>query len=251
MSEFKNKVAFVTGGNSGIGKATAIAFAKEGAKVVIAARREKEGLAVVEQIKQFGGEAIFAELDVSKPGSVKLAIEKTIKNFGRLDYCFNNAGVNIDSGVPFHEFNDDSWAEMVNINLSGVFYCMKYEIQQMLKNGGGFIVNMSSVAGIISKPFVSAGYNATKHGVIGLTKNAALIYAQKGIRVNAVCPAIIMTPLVEALPDSTKAALSSLHPIGRYGTVEEVADTVLWLCSEKTGFVIGQAIVIDGGLTIG
>lgn len=251
MSEFKNKVAFVTGGNAGIGKATAIAFAKEGAKVVIAARRKKEGLEVIEEIKQFGGEAIFIELDVSNSNKVKSAIEETVKNFGRLDYCFNNAGVNIDSEVPLHEYNDDSWAKTLDINLSGVFYCMKYELQQLLKNGGGVIVNMSSLAGIISKTFINPAYNATKHAVIGLTKNAALRYADKGIRVNAICPAVIVTPLIEALPDSTKDALSTMHPIGRYGTVEEVADTVLWLCSEKTGFITGQSIVMDGGLTIG
>jgi NAD(P)-dependent dehydrogenase (short-subunit alcohol dehydrogenase family) len=251
MNELKNKVAFVTGGNSGIGKATAIAFAKAGAKVAIAARRKKEGIAVVEQIKQSGGEAIFIELDVSKPDKVKAAIEKTISELGGLNYCFNNAGINIDSDTPLHEFSDDSWKNIVDVNLSGVFYCMKYQIQQMLKTGGGVIINMSSVAGIISKPFVSAGYNSTKHGIIGLTKNAALIYAKNGIRVNSICPAIIMTPLVEALPEATKIALSNMHPIGRYGNVEEVADTVLWLCSEKAGFITGQSIVLDGGLTIG
>ena len=142
MDGFKNKVAFVTGGNSGIGKAAAIAFAKEGVKVAIAARRKDESLEVVKQIKQSGGEAFFIQLDVSKPNDVKMAIEETVKKYGGLDYCFNNAGVNIDSGVPFHEFSEDSWDKIVGINLSGVFYCMKYEIQQMLKTVGGSIVKM-------------------------------------------------------------------------------------------------------------
>ena len=251
MSEFKNKVAFVTAANSGIGKATAIAFAKEGAKVIVAARREKEGKEVVDQILAAGGEATFISVDVSKAKDVKNAIDKTVDLYGGLDYCFNNAGVNIDSDIPLHEYDDESWKSIVDINLSGVFYCLKYEIQQMLKNGGGAIVNMSSVAGVISKPFVSAGYNASKHGVIGLTKNAALFYARNGIRVNAVCPAIIETPLVEALPEATKAALTSIHPVGYYGSVNEVADAVLFLCSKKSHFTTGHSMVIDGGLTIG
>jgi NAD(P)-dependent dehydrogenase (short-subunit alcohol dehydrogenase family) len=251
MDDFKNKVAFITGGNSGIGKATALAFAKEGAKVAIAARRKKEGLEVLEQIKQFNSEAIFIELDVSIPEMVKSAIEETVSKLGGLDYCFNNAGLNVDSGIPLHEFSIESWNTMVGVNLSGVFYCLKYQIPHLLKTGHGSIVNMSSVGGLISKWFVSAAYNSTKHGIIGLTKNAALAYAKYGIRVNSICPAIVKTPLTEALPEEAKEALSQMHPIGRYADVEEVAEAVLWLCSEKAGFITGSSFVMDGGLTIG
>ena len=251
MISLKNKVAFVTGGTSGIGRYTAMAFADAGAKVCIAARNTDTGNQIVEQIQRDGGQAIFIETDVSDSTMVKAAIEETTQKLGGLDFCFNNAGIASGAGIPFHEFSEKCWKELIDVNLSSVFYCMKYQIGYMLKNGGGVIVNMSSVAGLISKPFVGAGYNATKHGVIGLTKNAALFYAKAGIRVNAICPGVIETPLVDSLPDEIKEALSHMHPVGRFGEPHEVADTVLWLCSEKSAFITGQSVVIDGGLTIG
>ena len=251
MKSLKNKIAFVTGGTSGIGKSTAMAFADAGAKVCIAARSADKGNEIVEQIQRDGGQAIFIQTDVSDSMMVKAAIEKTTQKLGGLDFCFNNAGATLKPGVPFHEFSEKSWKQLIDVNLSGIFYCMKYQIAYMLKNGGGVIVNMSSVAGLISKPFVGAGYNAAKHGVIGLTKNAALYYAKSGIRVNAVCPGVIETPLVESLPDEIKKAAVHMHPTGRFGEPHEVANTVLWLCSEKSAFITGQSIAIDGGLTIG
>ncbi len=246
MKGLKDKVAFITGGNSGIGKVTAIEFAKRGAKVVITARREEEGLSVVEEIKQMGGEAIFVKTDVSKEAEIENAVAKTIEIFGSLDFAFNNAGVNLPV-KPIHEISEDEWDFVMDINLKGVWLCMKHELRQMLKQGNGAIVNMSSMGGLIGNPNVISSYLASKHGVIGMTKAAALEYATKNIRVNAVSPAVIETPILSTLSEEGLNAMRAAHPVGRLGKPEEVASAVLWLSSEGAGFVTGHTLVIDGG----
>lgn len=249
MTEFKNKTIFITGGNSGIGKATAIEFAKAGANVVITGRREKEGMEAVEEIKKYNSTILFVKTDVCIEKDIENAVKIAVERFGKIDYAFNNAGVNLEPN-PIHELDLNNWNQVINTNLTGVVLCMKYELREMLKQGHGNIINMSSLAGLISRWFIPVAYNASKHGVIGLTKNAALAYAKNNIRVNAICPAVIYTPLIEALPEEVKEHLKTIHPIGRYGTLEEVANTVQWLCSEKSAFITGQSIVLDGGMTI-
>lgn len=245
--EFSGKVALVTGGNSGIGAATALAFAAAGAKVVIAARRVDESEAVVEQIKAAGGEALFVQTDVAKAVEVEALIETVVEHYGHLDCAFNNAGV-IGAGVSTHLHTEEAWDRIIDINLKGVWLSMKYELTQMLKQGKGVIVNNSSAAGFSG--LASAAYGASKHGIIGLTRTAALEYVQQGIRVNAVCPGLIHTPMIEARlahnPQSIERLLA-VEPIGRIGQSAEVAQAVLWLCSDAASFVIGHAMVIDGG----
>lgn len=248
MSEFNNKTVFITGGNSGIGKATAIEFAKAGANVVITGRREKEGEEAIAEMKQYSEKVLFIQMDVCNEKEVEEAIQTTVSKFGKLDYAFNNAGINLEPN-PIHELDMDNWTAVINTNLTGVILCMKYEIREMLKQGHGSIVNMSSAAGLISRWFIPVAYNASKHAVIGVTKNAAIAYAQQNIRVNAVCPAVIQTPLIDALPAEVRDHLKGIHPVGRYGTLEEVANTVMFLCSDKASFVTGQSISIDGGMT--
>jgi NAD(P)-dependent dehydrogenase (short-subunit alcohol dehydrogenase family) len=249
--DLKNKVAIVTGGTSGIGRETAVLFAEAGAKVVVAGRRDKEGKEVVDQIRSAGGEGLFVKTDVSKAADVQAMLQKTLEKFGRLDTAFNNAGVE-GNWMPLIDISEEEWDRVIDINLKGVWLCMKYEIPQMLKNGGGTIVNMSSVAGLMGTPAASP-YGASKHGVIGLTRTAALEYAQQKIRVNAVCPAVIETPMGDRVfgePEAHKYALS-MHPIGRLGTSREIAEAVLWLCSERSSFMTGHYMVLDGGLLVG
>jgi len=242
-------VALLTGGSSGIGRATAIVCAREGAKVVIAARRIRECEEVVEQIRDRGGEALFVQTDVSKPTDVESLIKTTVETFGRLDWSCNNAGVEGAKG-SITECTEEDWDHVIDINLKGVWLCMKYEISQMLKQGGGAIVNISSVNGLVGSA-AFAPYVASKHGVIGLTKSAAKGYAKDGIRVNVVCPGSIDTPMIERVdggplkPDSWRI---SRTPMGRIGTPEEIAETVVWLCSEKASYVTGHSMVVDGGL---
>jgi NAD(P)-dependent dehydrogenase (short-subunit alcohol dehydrogenase family) len=250
--ELENKVAIVTGGTSGIGRETAILFAKEGAKVVVAGRRQAEGQETIDLIRAAGGDGIFVPTDVSKTADVQALVQKTIERFGRLDIGFNNAGVE-GNWTPIAEQAEDDWDRTVAINLKGVCLCLKYEIQRMLKQGaGGAIVNMSSVAGFIGSAG-AATYCATKHGVIGLTKGAALETAAKGIRVNAICPAVIETPMGERLfgAEEIKKFSLGLHPIGRFGRPMEVAEAVLWMCSERASFMTGQSLVLDGGFLAG
>jgi NAD(P)-dependent dehydrogenase (short-subunit alcohol dehydrogenase family) len=249
--QFEGKVALVTGGNSGIGRATAIKFAESGAKVVIAARRVPEGEETVDMIREAGGDAIFVKTDVSRAVDVEVMVERTIEAYGRLDCAFNNAGMTGSSGPP-HEHSEDVWDEVMNVNLKGVWLCMKYEVPQMLRTGGGAIVNDSSLAGLIATRSQVA-YVASKHGVIGLTKSAALAYAKDGIRVNAVCPSWVGTPMISRLLDDPdrKAGLIAAHPVGRLGTPDEVAEAVLWLCSDAASFVIGHSMVVDGGMLAG
>jgi len=245
-NSFKNKVALVTGGSSGIGRATALAFARKGAKVVIA--DWVENLETMDMIENLGGDAIFVKCDVSKSTDVKALIEKTIATFGRLDFAYNNAGIE-GTSAPTQDCSDENWDKTIGINLKGIWLCMKYEIPIMLKKGKGVIVNCSSVAGLIGFQGLPA-YVASKHGVIGLTKTAALECAKLGIRINAVCPGVIKTPMMDRLTGNKKEAedqFTGLEPVGRFGKPEEIANAVIWLCSDEASFVTGIAIPVDGG----
>jgi NAD(P)-dependent dehydrogenase (short-subunit alcohol dehydrogenase family) len=251
-AELQDKVALVTGGTSGIGRDTAVLFAKAGAKVVVAGRRAKEGAATIDLIRVAGGDALFVKADVSKASEVEALVQKTVEKFGRLDVAFNNAGI---EGVmtPIVKQSEEDWDRTIAINLKGVWLCLKYEIQQMLKQrSGGAIVNMASVSAMIGTAG-GAAYTASKHGVVGLTKSAALETARAGIRVNAVCPAVIESPMADRLygaPRLQKYALG-LHPIGRFGKGQEVAEAVVWMCSDRASFMTGQTLVLDGGLLAG
>ncbi len=244
---FEGKVVLVTGGSSGIGRATAIAFAAEGARVAIAARRQDESEAVIQEIAAQGGEAIFVKSDVSQAADAERMVKTTVDRWGRLDCTFNNAGIIGTAFVPLPSYELQAWEQVLAINLTGVFLSMKYEIPAMLTNGGGSIVNMSSVAGQIGG---SAGvaYYASKHGVIGATRAAAIEFSAKGVRVNAVCPAVIETDMADAFPPHVRDSLIAAHPIGRFGKADEVAQTVLFLCSDKASFITGHAYAVDGGL---
>jgi len=244
---FAGKVAVVTGGSSGLGRATALAFAAEGARVAVASRRPGESEETVRMIAEGGGEACFIATDVARAPDVENLIAETVRRWGRLDFAFNNAGIMRSPFMPTPDYPLESWDEVIATNLTGVFLSMKYEIPAMLQSGGGAIVNMSSVAGQIGGP-VGISYYASKHGVIGATKAAALEYATRGIRVNAVCPGVISTPLVEGMPPERAAALMAAHPIGRFGVPDEVAQAVIFLCSDKASYITGTALAIDGGL---
>ena len=251
MADFDGKVALVTGGGTGIGRATAIAFAREGARVVIGNRNSEAGEAVVKAIQDAGGEASFLRTDVSSEEDVKALIEHAVATYGRLDVAFNNAGIGGAAG-PLADQSSDNYDKVMGINVKGVWMSMKYEIQQMLKTGGGSIVNNSSVGGLLGFAGVSI-YSASKHAVMGLTKSAALEYSAHGVRVNAVNPAVIRTPMAEGLAKMRKGKpddFAAMHPIGRIGEPEEVAEAVLWLCSDKASFVTGTATCVDGGFTI-
>jgi NAD(P)-dependent dehydrogenase (short-subunit alcohol dehydrogenase family) len=250
MSQFVGKVALITGGNAGIGRATAIEFAKQGAKVVVSGRREKEGQDVVAEIKALGSEAIFAKTDVSKASDVKAMIEQTLATFARLDFAFNNAGVE-QMVTPLPEQTEEAYDQIMDINVKGVWLSLKHEIPAMLKTGGGAIVNNSSIAGLVGAATVPI-YIASKHAVVGLTKAVALEYAKQNVRVNAVAPGTIETRMyrdfVAGSPE-VRQALESATPIGRVGQPEEIASAVVWLCSDGASFVTGQTLAIDGGYT--
>ena len=251
-NDLQGKVAIITGGTSGIGRDTAVLFAEAGAKVVVAGRREAEGNETVDLIRKAGGVGLFVQTDVSKARDIEALVRRSVEKFGRVDTAFNNAGIE-GNWRPIVDQSEEEWDHVININLKGVWLCVKHEIQQMLKQGGGgTIVNMSSVAGLMGAP-AAAPYCASKHGVIGLTRTAALEYAKEKIRVNAVCPAVIESPMEQRLfgePEAHKYALS-MHPIGRLGTPREIAEAVLWLCSEKSSFMTGHYIVLDGGFLVG
>jgi NAD(P)-dependent dehydrogenase (short-subunit alcohol dehydrogenase family) len=250
--ELEGKVGLVTGGTSGIGRETAVLFAKAGAKVVVAGRREQEGAETIELVRSAGGEGLFVKTDVSIATEVEALILKTVEKFGRLDVAFNNAGI---EGVwlPIIRQSEADFDRTVAINLKGVWLCLKYQIRQMLKQGGsGAIVNMSSVTGLTGAAGAAA-YRASKHGVLGLTKSAALETAQSGIRINAVCPAVVETAMGERLfgsPPVHKYVLSC-HPIGRFGRPTEIAEAVVWMCSDRASFMTGQSLVLDGGFLAG
>jgi NAD(P)-dependent dehydrogenase (short-subunit alcohol dehydrogenase family) len=252
MAECEGKVALVTGGTSGIGRVTSILFAQKGARVVVAGRREIEGKETIDLIRRAGGEGIFVRADVSRASEVKALVEKTVAAYGGLDYAFNNAGIE-GHWVPIVEQTEDEWDQTIDINLKGTWLCLKYELQQMLKQGrGGVIVNNASISGFIGS-YGSATYAASKHGVLGLTKAAALEVARNGIRVNAVCPAAVETPMADRLfgaPEVRKKVLG-FYPIARFGKPIEVAEAVLWMCSGAAGFMTGQSLVLDGGFLAG
>jgi len=246
---FKNKVAIVTGSSYGIGKATAIAFAQRGAKVVLS--DWKEDVETVRIIHEMGGEAVFVHCDVSKEEDVKAMVETAIRHFGRLDYAFNNAGVEGEPAVA-PMCTNENWEKVIGINLTGAWYCMKYQIPEILKQGKGAIVNNASIAGLVGFQGVPA-YVASKHGLVGLTKNVALDYAQQGLRVNVVCPGIIQTPMIDRFTGGNEEAIEQFKahkPMGRIGQPEEIAETVMFLCSDASSFITGQAIAVDGGWTV-
>ena len=243
------KVALVTGGGSGIGKASALAFAREGARVVVADVDVDSGEATAREIESTGCHAFFVRADVSKTADVETMINQTIDVYGQLDCAFNNAGIEGQVGVPISDSSEDDWDQVVDTNLKGVWLCMKYELAQMEKQGHGAIVNTASVAGLVGGTF-GAAYFASKHGVVGLTKAAAIECGSSGIRVNAVCPGVIRTEMAERLikdDQNVESAVTARHPIGRLGTPEEVAETVIWLSSDAASFVTGQALAVDGG----
>lgn len=251
MSSFEGKVALVTGGTSGIGRVTAVAFAREGAKIVVSGRREREGQETVDIIKKAGGEAIFVKTDITREQDVKAMVEKTVATYGHLDYAFNNAGIE-QLPAPLVEEKEETFDQIIDVNVKGVWLSMKYEIPEMLKNGGGAIVNTSSVAGLIGFPGIPI-YIASKHAVLGLTKSVALEYAKSGIRVNAVSPAAIETAMVDRFvgkDGDARQQLTNMHPIGRMGRPEEIADAVIYLCSDKASFITGQSLAVDGGFTV-
>jgi NAD(P)-dependent dehydrogenase (short-subunit alcohol dehydrogenase family) len=243
------KVAIITGGSSGIGRATAIALAKERVKITVAARRAKEGEETVRLVKEAGSKGIFMKTDVAKEDDVRSLVEKSVKTYGRLDYAFNNAGIE-EMMTPLIDHTSDIFDQIMNVNVKGVWLCMKYEIPEMIRNGGGAIVNTSSGAGVIGFPQMPI-YIASKHAVLGLTKSAALEYAKSGIRINAVAPGGVETDMVERLTEHNKQwreTLRSMHPIGRNADPKEIANAVVWLLSDKASFVLGHTLLVDGRL---
>ncbi|MFL5762185.1 MAG: SDR family oxidoreductase [Thermomicrobiales bacterium] len=242
------KVAIVTGAAAGIGRATAMAFAKEGAKVVVADVTAPGGEETVNCIRRGGGDAIFVQTNVAIESEVASLIKATIDAYGRLDYAFNNAGIE-GAIAPAAEYPVEMWDRVLGVNVTGAWLCMKAEIPEMLKHGGGAIVNCSSVAGLVGSKGLAA-YVASKHGLAGLTKVTALDYAQSGLRVNAVCPGVIDTAMIDRVTGGDAAAekgFVAMEPVGRMGTPDEVAATVIWLCSDASSFVTGQALAVDGG----
>jgi NAD(P)-dependent dehydrogenase (short-subunit alcohol dehydrogenase family) len=238
----------VTGGASGIGRATALTFARESAKLVIADMNEEGGHQIVHLITEQGGEAIFVRTDVSQAVEVQALISQAVATYGRLDCAHNNAGISGGGSALTAEYFEERWHQVIAVNLTGVWLCMKYEIPQMLHQDGGVIVNTASVAGLIGGRGLAA-YVASKHGVVGLTKTAALEYAQQGIRVNCVCPGVIQTPMTErGLSDPERRAhIVASEPMGRVGAPEEIAEAVVWLCSDAASFVTGHTMTVDGG----
>ncbi len=250
----KGNVALVTGGSSGLGEAVAFAFAREDVKVVIADIDEVGGITNVNKIKENGGEAMFFKTDISKNDEVKKLIEGIIDIYGRLDYANNNAGIGEPKRVKLAKVSEGDFDKVLSVNLKGVWLCMKYEIAQMKKQRKGAIVNTSSVCGLVGSIPLLSSYVTSKHGVIGMTKAAAMDYATEGIRINAVCPGTVLTPqLKEVTRDNPKEIewQASLHPMNRLGKPEEIAAAVLWLCSDQASFITGYPLAVDGGFVTG
>ena len=251
MAQFDGKVAIVTGAASGIGRASAKLFAQHGAAVVVADVDDEGGAVTVDQIRRAGGEAVFQHTDVASPSDVEAMVNTAVRNYGRLDYAHNNAGI-VGAGANIADMSLDVWRRGIDVMLTGVFLGLKYEIPRMLEHGqGGAIVNTASGAGLIGFPGM-ANYVSAKHGVIGLTKTAALEYGSQGIRVNAICPGTARTGMVEAWiggDPELEAQVSGLHPIGRIAEPVEIAQTAIWLCSDAASFVLGSVISVDGGYT--
>jgi len=246
----ENKVALVTGAGSGIGRASSLILAREGAKMVVSDIDASGAEETLSLIKERGGDGVFVHADVSKSNDVQELISRAVSTYGRLDCAYNNAGIEGYMSGRLHEYPEEAWDRLVDINIKGVWLCLKYEIPQMLEQGGGAIVNTASVAGLVGARRLSA-YIASKHAVVGLTKAAALEYAQDGIRVNAVCPGTIDTPMMDRLIAGWKTDedMNTRQPIGRMGTPAEVAETVAWLCSDAASLVTGIAMAVDGGQT--
>ena len=254
MKRFEGRVVLVTGASSGIGRETAVAFGREGARVVVTGRRREQLDETLREIRAARGDGYAVTGDVSKSADVRRMVDAAVTTYGRLDCAFNNAG--IEGGKAFvatADYDEAIWDDVIATNLTGVFLCMKYEIQQMLTQpAGGAIVNMSSVAGLIGTR-IGIGYGASKHGVIGATRAASMEYAAKNIRINAVCPAVIRTEMTERAffhDEELGKAMVARHPMGRIGTTAEVAEAVLWLCSDQSSFTTGHALPVDGGLTV-
>ena len=250
MLNFQDKVAIVTGASAGIGRATAMAFAEQGASVVVADINQELGEATAADIHAKGGKATFMLCDVTKEADVIALVDGTLETYGKLDMAFNNAGIEIEQS-KLADGEERVFDSIMDVNVKGVWRCMKYQIPAMLKNGGGSIVNTASVAGLGAAPKMAI-YSASKHAVIGLTKSAAVEYGKKGIRVNAVCPAVIDTEMFRraAEADPRKAEyVAGMHPVGRIGKVEEIAEAVMYLCSSHSGFTTGIALPVDGGHT--
>lgn len=248
----EGKIALVTGGTSGIGRETAVAFARAGAKVCVAGRREKEGEETVKLVRDAGGEGCFVGCDVTKSAEVESLLQKVAERFGRLDVAFNNAGIE-GAWVPIVRQTEEDFERTMTTNVKGTWLCLKYEIKQFLKQGGGgAIVNMASIMGMVGSAGAAA-YSASKHAVLGLTKSAALETAKSGIRVNAVCPAVVESEMARRLfgaPNVHKYVLSC-HPVGRFAKASEVAEAVVWLCSDAASYMTGQSLVLDGGFLAG
>jgi len=248
---FDGKVALVTGAASGIGRAAALLFAKHGAKVTVADMTRPAGEKVAAEIKAQGGDAIFVECDVTNHNAIRAMVKTTVDRFGRLDTAFNNAGITHSKDA---EWDDDAFQKTFAINVTGIMQCMKAEIPEMLKVGGGTIVNMASMTGIIASAVPSLpAYTASKHAVIGLTKTVALTYARQNVRVNCLCPGITRTPMVQGVMDlgpEVKAQLENSTPIGRLALPEEMAEAAIWLASSKSSYVLGHALIVDGGYVI-
>lgn len=242
------KVALVTGGAMGIGRTTAQAFAREGARVAVVDIVTEGAEETVRLIRETGGDAFFVKCDVTQAMDVESMVKKTVDTYGRLDCAFNNAGVAIPGTTV--ECSEEDWDRVLSVNLKGVWLCMKYEIARMLTQRGGVIVNTSSVGGLVGTPGIAA-YTASKHGVVGLTRAAALEHVTAGIRVNAVCPGSVPTPMLDPVVNhpELKAMLESKHPMGRFATTEEIAEAVIWLCSDRASYVTGVAFPVDGAVT--
>lgn len=254
MRAFEGKVAIISGATSGLGRSIAIEFAKKGANVSICGRREKEGLETVELIKKEGVNALFTTTDVSKTEDVKNFVARTIQSFGKLDFVINNAAIG-GASVSIKDYNEEKWDKVIAINLRGTFLLTKYSLQEMEKNtNGGSIVNIASTSGLVGYPLLTP-YCASKFGVIGLTKSAALEFAQKKIRINVICPGGIETEMIEKLfkaspnPAEARAEFEGIHPMNRLARPEEVAKAAVWLCSDEASFITGVALPVDGGYT--
>ena len=250
--QFSGKTIFITGGASGIGKDTCLAFAREGANVAICDLDKENGEKTLSEVEKFGVKGIFIELDVTQVDKVDQAVQKTVEELGGLNFAFNNAGIASQKGARIAEYSDEEFIKVMDVNVMGVWYCMRFELKHMLKSGGGVIINTASILGTVGMPMASS-YVASKHAVIGLTKTAALEYATKNIRVNALCPGYINTSMLEKngiVPGTAKFdALVDMHPVKRLGNVEEISGAVVFMCSDSASFMTGHSLLLDGGFT--
>jgi len=246
----KGKVVLVTGGTSGIGRATAIAYAREGAKVVVSGRRESEGQETVNLIRKAGGEAVFIQADVAIAADVESLVKRTVETFGGLHIAFNNAGLE-ETPTPFEQQTEENYDKVIDTNVKGMFLSLKHEIPAIIASGGGAIVNMASAAGLVGLGMGASTYVASKHAVVGFTKALAIEYAQRGVRINAVAPAVIETDMARRFVGEDINALAGIHPMNRVGQVGEVSEAVLFLSSDKASFITGMTLAIDGGFTAG